>query len=177
MLLNHTLSTVTEISGPSALNTLIYASIFIQCKSRLGFTDVICTGPEGFYGSGVLLVRTELHRQKFNKVNWLECMGCPWLFPVSIPCTSYGRVIDEPFTHLWLFPSLILQPPLLCHVRTSSQPVSLVGDSDTLGSCSGSLPCWRGLAAGQEHSRLPTDFKASISGFPRALPLNLGRQG
>lgn len=69
VLANHIWSTVTETPGPPALNTLLYPSIFTQCKSRLGFTDVICTGPEGVYGNGIYFIKTE--------AQWCEELNAP----------------------------------------------------------------------------------------------------
>lgn len=185
MLLNHILGTITETSGPPALYTLLYSSIFVQCKSRLGFTGVICPGPEAVYGNGILLIRTELPSQKLDDVIWLSAPkvhGMLLVAPcrpitVNIPCTLVWQGGSCTLSPISSCSNLILQPPLLCRVRISSQPMSLVDGSDALGSCSGSLPSSRGLAAGQVHSRLPTDFKGSIPGFPRALPPKLGRQG
>lgn len=185
VLLSHILSTVTETSGPPALNTLLYPSSFMQCKSRLGFRDVICTGPEGVYGNSILLIRTELRRQKLHDVNWLSVPKVHGILLV-VPCRPIP--VNTPCTLIWQGDSCTLSPIsncspaspcslLSCAVSEPAPSLCLVGDSDTLGSCSGSLPSLRGLAAGQEHSRLPTDFKGSISGFPRALPLHLRRQG
>lgn len=185
VLLNHILSTVTETSGPPALNTLPYPSIFMQCKSRLGFTDVICTGPEGVYGNSISLMRTDLPRQKLNYVNWLNVPKVHGMLLI-VPCRPI--TVNIPCTLIWQGDSCTLSSLSSCSPISScsllpcamSEPAPspcLVADSDTPGSCSGSLPSSRGLATGQEHSRLPTDFKGSISGFPRALPLNLRRQG
>lgn len=105
VLLNHIWSTVTETSGPPALNTLLYPSIFMQCKSRLGFTDVICTGPEGVYGNGIYFIKTE--------AQWCEELNAPkvhrmlLVFPAdpsqwthSVPSCGRGQLC--PFTHLQL---------------------------------------------------------------------------
>lgn len=141
VLLNHILSTVTETSGPPALNTLPYPSIFMQCKSRLGFTDVICTGPEGVYGNSISLMRTDLPRQKLNYVNWLNVPKVHGMLLI-VPCRPI--TVNIPCTLIWQGDSCTLSSLSSCSPTSScsllpcamSEPAPspcLVADSDTPG--------------------------------------------
>lgn len=124
------------------------------------------------------MIRTELPGQKLNTVNWLnapEVHRMLLVVPhrpivVNLPCTLAGQGwLLFPLTHLL---SLVVPQP---HPAVSS-PVPWV--RPTPGPC---LPREGWLRA--EHGsrqvcdRFPMDFKGSIFGLPRALPLNCRRQG